>query len=80
MARETRDDLQFSRARWARRAESAQKRADYFYNRLRALEDAVRTAATEDTLPTRNILTDLARRVPKHPRPTLTELRKKNKR
>jgi hypothetical protein len=66
---------QFELARLRYELYSARKRGDYWYERCRKLENAVRDAS-EDSSP---LLVNLARKVPRHPRKTLTEIRKGRK-
>ena len=78
--KETRDQVENSRARYAHEASRQRMRADSLYMKLRALENAVRNATREIHPDTRhNAIQDLGRMVPKHQRKTLTELRRGHK-
>lgn len=72
--------LEANVARHAQDAARERRRANYFYNRTRKLEAAIRTAVGDERYPARFILSSLVSLVPKTPRLTLTELRKKARR
>jgi len=80
---ESYDHVVNSRARALERATRAERDARIWYSKLRQLENKVRAAIAKSAAAStpdeaQEACIGLLRDIPKHPRPTPTELRKKN--
>lgn len=76
MATETRGELESSRARHAQGHSRYRRQSEQLYERLRKLENAVRNHAHDHVCGVDGHCAELLRLVPRHPRPTVTELKK----
>lgn len=81
MPKPTYEQLEETLARVSFERGGQRRRADYLYTKLRELENHVRNATREIEPQARHdLVMALSQRVPKEPRPTLTQLRKRNAR